>query len=335
MPPGVDEMFGQPPDDGHRALHPFGDKDVDAGHLGLAQPDERVHRTRRRDRRGLGVLEGHRAVAPAAAVAGDITDGIGHGGGRHKGLRRRMDVTEDGVLDGRLRLRQPRIGYRAGLDAALLAAACEAKPGERVIEAGCGAGAALLAAAVRNPEAKFVGVERDPEALKLARENIALNELEDWVQAAAGDVAEGFRTLGLDPFDHAIANPPFFDDPGDLRAPHPAKTGAWMADEGLAGWLAFLSKAVREGGTVTVIHRADRLADLLGAPTMGSWRVRPVHPFPDEPAKRVLVRATKTGKAPLVLLPPLVLHDRGGGKHTAEVEAILRGRAALGWGYST
>lgn len=242
-----------------------------------------------------------------------------------------MDVTQDTVLDGRVRLRQPRVGYRAGLDAALLAAACAAKSGERVIEAGCGAGAALLAAAARNPEAAFVGIERDADAAALAQENIALNGLDDRVRAIASDVASGFRALGLEPFDHAIANPPFFDDPGELRAPHPAKSGAWMADDGLAAWIAFLCKAVREGGAVTVIHRADRLAELLAMPTMGSFRVRPIHPFAHEPAKRVLVRAVKTGKAPLVLLPPLVLHDGDGGKHTAQVEDILRGRSSLDW----
>lgn len=244
-----------------------------------------------------------------------------------------MDVTEDGLLDGRVRLRQPRAGYRAGADAALLAAACDALPGERVIEAGCGAGGAMLAAAIRRPGVRFTGVERDAQAAALARENVALNGLEDRVEVIEGDVATGFRALGLEPFDHALCNPPFFDDPGELRAPHPAKTAAWMADAGLAAWTAFLLKAVREGGTITIIHRADRLADLLAllGEKAGSFRVRPIHPFADEPAKRVLVRAVKTGKAPLVLLPPLILHDRGGGKHTAEAEAILRGQAALGW----
>ena len=245
-----------------------------------------------------------------------------------------MDLTEDGLLDGRVRLRQPRAGYRAGLDAALLAAACDAAPGERAIDAGCGAGGAMLAAAIRRPGARFTGVERDADAVALARENIALNGLEDRAEVIEGDVAAGFRTLGLEPFDHALCNPPFFDDPAELRAPHPAKTGAWMADAGLAAWAAFLIKAVREGGTITVIHRADRLADLLAllGGKAGSFRIRPIHPFADEPAKRVLVRAVKTGKAPLVLLPPLILHERGGGKHTAEVEAILRGQAALDWG---
>lgn len=246
-----------------------------------------------------------------------------------------MDATtEDRLLDGRVTLRQPARGYRAGLDAALLAATCDAKPGERVLEAGCGAGGALLAAAVRRPDTRFTGVERDPAVLRLARENIALNGLGDRVEAVEGDVAVRFSGLGLEPFDAAFSNPPFFDDAGALRGPAPERRAAWMADDGLAAWIGFLSKAVREGGTITLIHRADRLADILAllGDKSGSVQIRPVHPFADEPAKRVIVRAIKTGKAPLKLLPPLVLHDRGGEKHRPEVEAILRGEAALPWG---
>jgi tRNA1(Val) A37 N6-methylase TrmN6 len=242
-------------------------------------------------------------------------------------------VTEDRLLDGRIRLRQPARGYRAGLDAALLAAACDAAPGQRVVEAGCGAGGALLAAAVRRPGARFTGVERDAKALALAHENIALNGLADRVEAVEGDVATRFSALGQEAFDAAFANPPFFDDAGALRGPAPERRAAWMADDGLAAWVGFLSKAVREGGTITLIHRADRLGDILAllADKCGSVQVRPVHPFADEPAKRVLVRAIKTGKGPLRLLPALVLHDRGGEKHRPEVEAILRGETDLGW----
>lgn len=242
-------------------------------------------------------------------------------------------VTEDRLLGGRVRLRQPARGYRAGLDAALLAAACDAAPGQRVLEAGCGAGGALLAAAARRTEASFTGVERDTEALALARENTALNALESRVSLIEGDVGQPFARLGLSPFDAVIANPPFFDDPGALRAPAQEKTAAWMADGGLAAWTPFLTKSVREGGTITLIHRADRLADLLDllSAKAGSFQVRPIHPFADEPAKRVLIRAVKTGKAPLRLLPPLVLHERGGAKHAAAAEAILRGEADLPW----
>ena len=243
------------------------------------------------------------------------------------------EITEDRVLDGRVRLRQSARGYRAGLDAALLAAACDAADGARVLDAGCGPGGALLAAALRRPAVSFTGVERDADALALARENIALNGLEDRVEVVEGDVALRFSGLGLAPFDAAMTNPPFFDDPDALRGPAPNRRAAWMADDGLEAWIGFLSKAVREGGSLTLIHRADRLGDILAllAAKAGSVQVRPIHPFADEPAKRVLVRAVKTGKAPLRLLPPLVLHDRGGAKHRPEVEAILRGETGLGW----
>ncbi|HEX3700635.1 MAG TPA: methyltransferase [Phenylobacterium sp.] len=243
------------------------------------------------------------------------------------------EITEDAVLDGRVRLRQPARGYRAGADAALLAAACDAGEGQRVIEAGCGAGAVLLAAAARRPGARFVGVERDPAAAALARQNVALNGLEARVEIVEGDVALRFSGLHLEPFDAALANPPFFDDPQSLRGPAAERRGAWLAEDGLAAWTGFLSKAVREGGTITVIHRADRLGDILAllADKAGSFQVRPVHPFADAPAKRVIVRAVKTGKAPLQLLAPLVLHAREGGGHSDEAEAIFRGRADLAW----
>ena len=242
-------------------------------------------------------------------------------------------IVENGLLNGRVRLRQPARGYRAGMDAALLAAAVPALPGQTVIEAGCGAGAVLMQIAARRPGAILTGIERDPAMAALAMENAALNGMEATATIRQGDVAAGFRALGRAPADWAVSNPPFFDDAKALRAPSEGKRGAWMADDGLRAWTGFLLKAVREGGRIVVIHRADRLADLLAllGDKAGSFAIRPVHPFADEPAKRVLVHAVKTGRAPLRLLPPLVLHDREGGKHSAQAEAILRGEAALEW----
>ncbi len=239
------------------------------------------------------------------------------------------EIVENALLGGGVRLRQPIKGYRAGMDAALLAAAIAVQPGERLIEAGCGAGAVLMQIAARRPGVRLTGLERDSAMAALARENATLNGAEAAI--LEGDVAAGFRALELEPFDWAISNPPFFDDPGALRAPSPGKRGAWMADDGLAAWTGFLLKAVREGGRIVMIHRADRLADLLAllGQKAGSFAVRGIHPYTDEPAKRVLVSAVKTGKAPLRLLPPLILHDRTGAKHTPEAEAILRGEASL------
>ena len=244
------------------------------------------------------------------------------------------DLTQsDAILGGRVRLLQSARGYRAGMDAALLAAACDAQPGERVLDLGCGPGAVMLAAAVRRPGAHFTGIEADPDALDLARANIDLNGLEGRVEGLAGDVALPFSRLGLPRFDAALCNPPFFDDASALRGPAPEKSRAWMATDGLAAWTGYLLKAVRDGGTITLIHRADRLADLLGllAPKAGSIRIRPVQPRAASPASRVIVRAVRGGRAPLALLPPLILHPEGEGKHTEAAEAILRDAAPLLW----
>ncbi|CAN5215782.1 tRNA1(Val) (adenine(37)-N6)-methyltransferase [soil metagenome] len=241
------------------------------------------------------------------------------------------DVVENALLGGRVRLGQPARGYRAGMDAALLAAAVQARPGERVFEAGCGAGAVLMQIAARRPGVVLAGLEREAPAADLARRNAILNDVADRTAILTGDVAHGFRPLELPLFDWAVSNPPFFDDETALRAPAAGKRAAWIADDGIEAWIDLLLASVRDGGRVLIVHRADRLADILTllGDKCGSFAILPVQPFADQPAKRVLVRAIKRGKAPLVLLPALVLHDRSGAKHTAEAEAVLRGETDL------
>lgn len=241
------------------------------------------------------------------------------------------EVAESRLLNGRVRLLQPVRGYRAGMDAALLAAAVSARAGDRVFEAGCGVGGALMQVAARRPGVHLTGLERDAAAAELARRNARLNEVAERSLIVTGDVADGLGPLASPRFDWAISNPPFFDDEATLRAPAPGKRGAWIADDGLAAWTGLLLKAAKDGGRILMIHRADRLADILSllGEKAGSFAILPIQPFADQPAKRVLVQAVRTGRAPLRLLPPLVLHDHSGAKHTPAAEAILRGDAVL------
>lgn len=243
------------------------------------------------------------------------------------------DILETTLLNGRVRLRQPSKGYRIGMDGALLAAGAASIVGTKPLnglELGCGVGGALLSLAARAPQVRLTGIERDTATFGLTQENIALNGRED--QAINGDIGAGFKAFGLERFDLVMSNPPYFDDPNLLRAPHELKRPAWIADDGLGAWLEFAQAAVRDGGDILFIHRADRLGDILGGLTKcGSFIIRPIQPFADKDAKRVLVRAKRLGKAPLRLLPALILHDQGERKHTPEVEAILRGEAELEW----
>ena len=234
----------------------------------------------------------------------------------------------EAYLGGRLTLRQSADGYRAGIDAALLAAALAIAPGGRAAEFGCGPGAALLSAAVLNPEARLVGLELDAEAAALGRDNVTRNGLDDRVRIETADALGWKGESGLDA---VFFNPPFFDDPGALRAPRPEKQAAWINTGGLGDWIEAGLKRLGEGGVLTMIHRADRLADLL-APLegrAGEIAVLPVHPRAGLAAKRVIVAARKASRAPLRLLPGLVLHGETGSGYRPEAEALLTGAARL------
>ncbi|MEQ8406380.1 MAG: methyltransferase [Oceanicaulis sp.] len=234
----------------------------------------------------------------------------------------------DAYLGGKLRLSQAPDGYRAGIDAALLASAVRLTPGAHAAEFGCGAGAALLSAAVLNPGAAFTGLERDPAALALAQRNLALNRLMARVTLVEADALawRGDRQL-----DAVFFNPPFFDDANALRAPKPGKTDAWMNEAGLPAWIDAGLKRLREGGVITVIHRADALSAVLCAleGRAGDVAVQPVYPRPGAPAKRIVVAARKVSKAPLRVLPGLILHPEAGSAYTAEADALLKGEARL------
>ncbi len=245
------------------------------------------------------------------------------------------------LLGKRVKVMQPARGYRIGMDGALLAAACAGVVAERRsgrskalrgLELGCGVGGALLSLKVRCPELELTGIERETDYAALAGNNVLLNGLHD-VGIIEDDIGRGFKGFELERFDLVFSNPPYFDDPDLLRPPHEAKRAAWIADDGLQAWLDFALAAVKDGGDIIFIHRADRLADLLSglSDKAGSFVVRPVQPFADKEAKRVVVRAQRLGKAPLRLLPPLILHDNGERKHTEAVEAILRGEFNLNW----
>src|SRR5262249_59818078 len=95
-------------------------------------------------------------------------------------------------------------------------------------------------------------------------------------------------------------------------------------------WIKTAARLLRPRGTLTVICRADRLAEVLHAlaPAFGAATVLPVHPGEREAAIRVLVRATKASRAPLVLLPGFILNDPSG-RPTQPAASVLRGDAVL------
>lgn len=243
-------------------------------------------------------------------------------------------VTEDTLLDGRVRLRQRRGGYRVAIDPVLLAAAVPARDGERVLDAGAGTGAAALCLAARVDGVLITGIELLGEHLRLARENVALNHRNDRIEIVAGDVASPPAVLAAGAYHHVMANPPHLPAAAARPSPDPGKAAANIeGDADLAVWIRFCLSMAREGGTVTLIHRADRAAEVIAALANGAGDLvtLPLLPAGGRPAKRVIVQARKGAGAEASeprLLPGLVLHTASGG-YTDAAEAVLRGGAAL------
>jgi len=238
-----------------------------------------------------------------------------------------MQLSAGTLLGGRVRYDQPRGGHRTGIEPVLLAAAIPARDGERVLDGGSGAGAALLCLAHRVPGIAGIGVERDAALVLLARANADANGA-----ASLAFVAADLSEVCLDGvFDHAFANPPWH-----LRAATPSPdAGRDSAKRGAPGlfalWAKRLAAPLRHGGTLTLVIAAARLPDCLAALAAagcGSPAVLPLWPKPRREAKLVLLRGVKGGRGPCRLLPGLTLHCPDGG-YTDTATGILRDGAAL------
>lgn len=242
------------------------------------------------------------------------------------GLRR------DGFLGGRLSILQPAAGYRAGADAVMLAAACPAEPGEAVLELGCGAGVALFCLASRVGGLHLSGLELQPGYAELARRNAALNGFE--AEIVEGDLIRMPAGLRAQNFDHVIANPPYFS--GGTVAPDAGRGVARHEDTPLSLWIEAGLRRLRPGGWITLIHRAERLGEILATlgGRAGDISVLPVAAREGREAGRVIVLARKGARAPMRLLFPFVMHEKP--SHltdsedlSAQARAVLRQGVAL------
>jgi tRNA1(Val) A37 N6-methylase TrmN6 len=244
------------------------------------------------------------------------------------------EFTEDGFLGGRLRLRQRKSGHRAGHDAMLLAAATPAQAGDRVADFGAGVGAAGLALARRVAGIDLVLVEIDAGLADLARGNAASNAIAaDVIVLDIASSADAFAAAGLSPdsVDGVLMNPPFNDSTRHRASPDKAREIAHVAKtETLESWIHAARRVLKSGGVLTLIWRADGLAQVLAALDrgFGSLVVLPVHSDVKTPAIRLLIRAIKGGKAPTQMQAALMLNDESA-LPNKQVQDILEGKEIL------
>lgn len=238
------------------------------------------------------------------------------------------------MLGGKVRLRQTRSGHRAGTDAVLLGASVPAEARGRAVDIGAGTGAAGLMALSRATALDMTFVEIDPALCDLCAQNIAENGVSSRARAACADVLApaARRSAGLadGTFDFVLTNPPFHDSGTIRRSPDAAKARAHVVEGGVERWMKAALALLAPGGRFFMIHRADALAAILAAADgrLGELRVLPVHAKEKEPAIRLLLSGKKGSRAPLALLPPLVLHADDG-RFTPLAEALHRGEQGL------
>ena len=245
-------------------------------------------------------------------------------------------LSDDGFLGGRLRILQPREGYRAAMDPVLLAAAVPARAGDTVLELGCGAGVASVCVGGRVAGGRLTGLERQAGYAALARQNAARNGL--GLEVIEADLAVPPPALRALSFDHVIANPPYFPAGGGTPARDAGREAAQREETPLSLWIETGLRRLRPGGRFTLIQAAERLPDCMAALAgRGTLTLLPVMPRPGRPARRILLSLVKGGRAPFRLLPPLILHE--GDAHVADaesfnpaVQAILREGMAVPMG---
>jgi tRNA1(Val) A37 N6-methylase TrmN6 len=237
------------------------------------------------------------------------------------------------VLDKKLRLLQPEQGFRTSLDTIMLAAACPAKNGDHLLDAGCGVGAAGFCVAQRLDSLKLTGVDIDAEFIDMATKNAEINNFSEERTAFHCADIDQFRRQDTPIFDHIISNPPYLNAGEYLNSPHEKKAIA-IGHEGsgftLEGWIRALHRLVKPKGSVTIIHRADYTDQIIKAfgHRFGAVEIIPLWPKQGRQAKRVIIRALKDRKDPCKILPGILLHNDNE-TYSDIAEDSLRGRAII------
>jgi tRNA1Val (adenine37-N6)-methyltransferase len=237
------------------------------------------------------------------------------------------DETLDSILGGRLKLIQPRRGYRFSIDSILLGRFARARPNARVLELGAGCGViAIMLATLLEPR-EMIAIEIDAQLADLIERNAALNQLRDVISARCADLrTTRLAGLGAESFDLVVANPPYRAARAGRASPNPHRRAARSeAGASLADFVKAASRYTRRGGRVAFVMVASRGAELIAlmrAYRLEPKRIRTIHPRIDSPASAMLVEARKDAGVELTIGPPLIVYAREG-VYSDEARALL------------
>lgn len=242
-----------------------------------------------------------------------------------------MLTTIDRILGEQLILEQPKEGYRVAIDPVFLAGSVDPKPLGSILDVGCGVGAASLCLAHRLSTLRIHGFDLQSDLIRLASQNAMRNNLRDTADFMVGSLQKPPPRLIPSSYDYVISNPPFYEKARSVGSYVSQKDLSHRESEvTLKTWLQFCVRMLRLKGQLTLIHRPERLEEILSVltPLCGAIKIYPLWPKKNKEAKRLLIQAEKGSAAPLKLMAGMVLHQEDG-SYTTEADLILRGRAIL------
>jgi tRNA1(Val) A37 N6-methylase TrmN6 len=236
-----------------------------------------------------------------------------------------VSKTSDRFLGGRIELIQPVSGYRAGIDPLFMSAALQPKMQDRILDVGCGVGTAAIALASRCPHVNITGIDIQLDFCELAKINIQKNQLDKKIDIICTDLQSPPDSLKCNPFDHVMTNPPYYEGGRTRVSPLPEKAQSHIETMDLGKWIHGCLNLLKSKGTFTMIHRAERLTEILThlSDRAGDTVIYPLWPSENKPTKRILVQARKDTRGGLRLSRGMLLHG-GEEKYTADAEAVLR-----------
>ncbi len=236
-------------------------------------------------------------------------------------------VTEDSLLDGRLILLQPKDGFRASIDPIILAATVPVKVGDRVLDVGTGSGAAALALLVREPWAWVTGLDIQESLIALASRSAARNQMTEHATFLSADLMSEYVRAKLGQFDHVMSNPPFFEQGSGQLPKNKARALATVESTAdLRMWIEFMVGAVRDGGTITLIHRAEREDEVIDLLSLECGDIAVMDLTPKQGGgmqKLIVIQAIKNARAEEVSRIEFIVHEAND-DFTEQALAVLR-----------
>ena len=245
-----------------------------------------------------------------------------------------IELIETTLLCGRVKLLQPKIGFHTSIDAVFLAAAVPVKNQYKVLDVGCGVGSVGLCVISRNENISLTGIDIQPELIHLARENADLNSVTDRCTFFHGDLQKE-KTIPNNSFNVVVMNPPYLE--GGAHIPSPEKIKATSHGENISGatledWIKYAHHKLKQGGILTMIHRADRMDDVIMTLKrkrwFGSLVIYPLWSHTEKDAGRILIQARKERYAPLILKSGMIIHKKNG-QYTDAADLILSKNGSL------